>query len=83
MVWKNVRPGELLSVWDSPFPLLAAALGVDKDEQRVSVWHGADLSEDKHVLMISHRFIGPVAVTERSGVTGSSLHSPQLRPTSR
>lgn len=28
---------------DSPFALLAAALGVDEDEQRVSVWHRADL----------------------------------------
>lgn len=34
---------------DPPFPLLAAALGVDKDEQRVSVWHGADLLKDKRV----------------------------------
>lgn len=34
---------------DPPFPLLAAALGVDKDEQRVSVWHGADLLKDEQV----------------------------------
>lgn len=37
---------------DSPFPLLPAALRVDKDQERVSVWHGADLLKDKHVGII-------------------------------
>lgn len=38
---------------DSPFALLPAALGVDKDEQGVSVRHGADLLEDGHVSVLA------------------------------
>lgn len=30
----------------SPFPLLATTLRVDKHEQRMSVWHRADLLND-------------------------------------
>lgn len=37
---------------DPPFSLLATTFRVDKDEQRMGVWHGADLLNDAHVLVI-------------------------------
>lgn len=38
---------------DPPLSLLATTFRVDKDEQRMGVWHRADLLNDAHVLVIS------------------------------